>query len=1024
MSFEHCMAAMSKALGRRITMEEGEAFAERLEAERIRQGGGQFPADYLKAASAIAEAESIAKARARMHVMLNKQTWQRLNAFAAAADTAGVPASLAIEAKRVGVNTPFQGGRESVAALHETIRDQSYGAVIADLREPLAPGQAPLLDYFTSREFELELIKAARKDAGADPRAVAIYESLDRQRESQRKRENRAGSGRGRLDGFATKHHWDPRRVEKAGLDEFRRDMLAELDPERTFNPDDGLQTQLASERNMVDRQISDAAADLARLAATLTKGEPYVKPSLKAASRLADETSANRAARASEVAGEVSEGRRAMGGALQRYMDLAARERALGGLSPLEAGSTEAHGKAQAGAKRAGDARMEARVALNREHYRLQKLHERYARATGKSEEAQAKAAASREAVEGALAEMDLIERGLDGLRALEDRMGDLQKTLRGAVVDQAGFLEAAFKNITTNQWRKAEGARFEGVVSMSGPGNVAQRRANAHRVFHFKTAEGELRLLRKYSDHSLAESIMSEFDHNARVIALLEEFGPNPVAMHDRWVESERDKAVKRGDTAEVKRLTAKSIGWQMAEITGQTRSVHSELMAKWAGGIRAVQTMAKLGGALVSSFADVATMASEIRYQGGGLFEGYGSALAGLVKGRRADEQRKILDLLGVGFETLTGQVLSRVTGNDSVPGFLSRKMQQFFRLNLLGWWTDSHKSTAALWTAREFAGEAEKDFGALGREHKRLLGLYGIDQRGWDILRKHGIEKDEAGVAFLTGEGARRAPLDAFWNLATDRDTNVITPERVILQARDRLASQWGALIKDRTDFAIATPGARERALMNMGTERGTWNGEALRFLMQFKSFPLALQMRVLGREMYGHGPGPKLGAVARVGATIAELTVLGFVALEAKEMLKGREPRPVTPETVMAAMVQGGGLGIYGDFLFGEFNRFGRSALATAAGPTFGAVDDLLEIWSRARAGEDAAAQSLRFAVSNTPFLNLFYVKPALDWFVLWPLSEKMNPGWARRNERRVEKDNGNTYWLRPTEAVR
>jgi len=431
-----------------------------------------------------------------------------------------------------------------------------------------------------------------------------------------------------------------------------------------------------------------------------------------------------------------------------------------------------------------------------------------------------------------------------------------------------------------------------------------------------------------------------------------------------------------------------------------------------------------MAKLGGALMSSFGDIVTLASELKYQGRGAFDGYGEALGGLVRGRPDAERQRILDMVNVGNDVLTGSVAARLNGNEQLPGRISKLQQMFFRFNLLGWWTDAHKRTATLATSFDFARAAGNEFDELIPEHRRLLDMYGIDARGWDILRRHGVETHEDGRSFMTGEGARRAPLGEFLALATERDPNIVPSERAMLQARDRLASQWTALIRDRADFAVPTPGARERAMMNMGTERGTVLGEGLRFLMQFKGFPLAMISKVMGRELYGHGEGPSMSGVARLGALIGQLTAMGVLSLEAKEMLKGRDARPISPELLMAAAAQGGGLGLYGDFLFGEFNRFGRSALNTAAGPTFGAVDDLMEIWARVRSGDDAAAQSLRFLAANTPFANLFYVRPALDYFVLWPLSENLNPGWAARMERRTLKDNGNTFWLQPTEAVR
>jgi hypothetical protein len=68
-------------------------------------------------------------------------------------------------------------------------------------------------------------------------------------------------------------------------------------------------------------------------------------------------------------------------------------------------------------------------------------------------------------------------------------------------------------------------------------------------------------------------------------------------------------------------------------------------------------------------------------------------------------------------------------------------------------------------------------------------------------------------------------------------------------------------------------------------------------------------------------------------------------VLGGVALLAKDIAAGRDPRQVTdpdtlldPKFVFAAIQQGGGLGIFSDFVFSDVNRFGGGLAETIIGP--------------------------------------------------------------------------------------
>jgi hypothetical protein len=211
----------------------------------------------------------------------------------------------------------------------------------------------------------------------------------------------------------------------------------------------------------------------------------------------------------------------------------------------------------------------------------------------------------------------------------------------------------------------------------------------------------------------------------------------------------------------------------------------------------------------------------------------------------------------------------------------------------------------------------------------------------------------------------------------------------------------------------------------------GTQAGTAYGELLRFIGQFKSFGVAFTQKVLGREVYGYG-SDTLGQALKDGQSLRGLanvilmtTLFGYGASAAKDLLKGKNPRsPTDAKTWLAAAVQGGGFGIYGDFLLGQTDRFGGGLLGKVAGPVPGLIEDVDQLRAKIMSGDDAGPAALRTAVNNTPFVNLFYTRMALDYLVLYEVQESMNPGYLRRMEKRAKKENGQTFWLSPSEAVR
>ena len=988
-AFYDCMAAVMTVLGRRVSMDEFDALYTRLYEERDRLFAKGYPADWLTAAKTVAQQIEIEKAIAQRQIIRNKLAHADGKTFIAAARQS-VDAGRALEAILVGINTPIEGGRRSIAAEHHGLWLTSAGALLADLRRAGGNGDR-LVRLFSDRGFELEIAKALRGEAAHED-ARAIASAIEKTREDLRRQENDAGGWRGKLDGYVTRQSHDSLRVRRAGYEKWKADILPLLDADKTFGRQEELLAQLRRERGQVLQHRLSTAAELKAVLDNIGVAEDLSKRSERRGRGLDRDVAARRPA---------------LFEALRTYLDLVDK-----------ADTPEIVVRRRA-----------AREELTKQRVELQAQERKASDVRQRQPEL-----AERIADDLALAEQ--AERGLNLLDELDQRIKGYEERIQGPV-DPDAFLKRVYNAIAADTSMTGKSEEFSGLLAHIGPGNIAKRRA-AHRELHFSAAAGEVAYMRQYGAGGVADGVLRDIESAATAIALQRRLGTNPEAMFQLWRTELLQEAKEKGDNALMRAVTRKSLDWELAEVTGKARSVSSPTIAAWASSIRTVQSMAKLGGALLSSFGDIPTAAAELRWQGRGWLSSYADMFQGLVKGRRGGEQRVIADLLGVGFESLTGQVMARLGGENAPPGGLSRASALFFRLNGLSWWTDTHKTTAGLVVSRFYAAMADKGFSDLPAPTQRTLRQYGIDDRDWEVLRTAGVHAAEDGTTFLTPEGVRQIPLGEFTTLGAKIDQNgeggLMGSERAMREARDRLASAYAALVTDRVDYAIPTAGARENAMLHMGTERGDLLGEALRFVMQFKSFPLAMVSRTMGRELYGGGG--KLGGTVRLMALAAQLSVFGYLSMTAKELIAGKNPRdPLSPETVAAAMVQGGGLGIYGDYFFGEFNRFGRSALSTAAGPTLGSVDDIFELWAKARdtgkmakGGDkysaDLAASALRFAASNTPFASLFWARPAINYLALYPLQEHLNPGYLRRMERRIERDNQQTFWLSPTEAPR
>ena len=153
------------------------------------------------------------------------------------------------------------------------------------------------------------------------------------------------------------------------------------------------------------------------------------------------------------------------------------------------------------------------------------------------------------------------------------------------------------------------------------------------------------------------------------------------------------------------------------------------------------------------------------------------------------------------------------------------------------------------------------------------------------------------------------------------------------------------------------------------------------------------------------------------------------TLMGALAMQLKEMSKGRDPRPMEgPEFWGAAFMQGGGLGIFGDFLFSDVNRYDRGLAETIAGPVVGFANDARKLTIgnivQAAKGDDtnAASEFLSFAGRYTPGSSLWYSRLALERMVLDQGKKWADPKASskmKRLESRYKREYGQNYWWRP-----
>ncbi len=587
--------------------------------------------------------------------------------------------------------------------------------------------------------------------------------------------------------------------------------------------------------------------------------------------------------------------------------------------------------------------------------------------------------------------------------------------KTFDG-VDEPDAFLRRIGSELASGVYYKTKGAD-SWLGGFKGPSNRAKK-LSQNRVLHFKSAKDWYEYNKEFGMGGIVDSVIHGLNSAADNSALMEAWGTNPQAAFDADLDMLRERARDRGDMAGADALKGRMIKAQFEQLTGEARIPGNPNWAKFGAVSRALINMSSLGGVVLSSIPDNALKVAVLRHHGIGYFEGYGNAFGDLIKGRSSGEKREIADLLGAGMHGMLGDIASIHSATDTLPGKVAKMQNFFFKINFMSWWADSKSTGAGLMMSHNLARNADKPFSQLDGLLQNTLKRYDIGDAQWNALRQTDMRVD--------GDRAYMMP-DSVDDLSDDIIKTLGKGDSAtsIARAREDLKLNLRMFFSEELQAVNTFGGAGERAIVTWGTQPGTLLGEAVRFIMQFKMFPITYIRKHVARELYRGGVP---GMVHMILAT----TALGYIANSAKQLAAGKEPRPLTTEdgaanwaTIGAAAVQGGGLGIYGDFLMGQYNRFGGGGLETLMGPGIGKTSDILRAFATAREGEplDAAAKLAWSAKSMVPGANLFYTKAGLDYLIFYQLQEIMNPGYLKRMESRIKRDNDQTFYIPPSSTM-
>ncbi|ETW10872.1 hypothetical protein ATO8_19784 [Roseivivax marinus] len=575
------------------------------------------------------------------------------------------------------------------------------------------------------------------------------------------------------------------------------------------------------------------------------------------------------------------------------------------------------------------------------------------------------------------------------------------------GAVPPPGGraeeFLGDVYRTITTEGWSKREPSFQERGLGVSS-------RGSASRVLHFRDGDAWLEYNETFGSEDPFSNIITALDGYSRDTASMRVLGPNPAAGLTYLGQTIQKRAAERPWLATPEESTRAAIratrkAKAMLDLhSGAAQEPVDTMLANFLAGTRAVLVSAQLGSAAISAVTDIGFQAAAARKIGmdpGGVVSRLGRELVG----DPANAARK-----GLIAEQLSnvGASQARYMGEVFTPETAARVSDFVMRASGLTRWTDAGRHAFQLEFMGFLADNAGKAWDDVPEPLRMVLERKGFTAAEWDTVRATPLH-EEGGATFLIPHELRHR---------TDLEEG----------RADDLAVRLMSMIHEQTEYAVPSASLEGQALFLDQTRPGTFPGELMRSGLMYKSFGMSLLYNQTRRLMSHDGTRGKLAYFGKMAALV---TLMGGVSLQMKEVVKGRDPRPMDdPAFLPAAILQGGGLGIFGDFLAAEENRFGGGIAETLAGPVVGAASDLIGLGlstAKAPFGEgNIGREATNFLRYNTPVTGIWYWGTAFQRLLFDNLQRMVDPeaerAWREAARRRV-RDYGNSAWWAPGEAT-
>lgn len=582
--------------------------------------------------------------------------------------------------------------------------------------------------------------------------------------------------------------------------------------------------------------------------------------------------------------------------------------------------------------------------------------------------------------------------------------------------------FLGQAWTTIATDGANKLDGT--------PGFGNgIKANRHNQERQIHLKDGNSTVAALGLYSDKGFLDSLQGHVRQMARDTGLLEQLGPNPdLLMRSKISQYSGEMANADPQAFHKAAHTIDQVTKLYNYLAGNTHEPPvNETLAGTSATIRNYLSGILTASSGFTRLTDNGTLYPTSYMNGLPMLKVFKNQFLHFASGEQREQARRMGLMLQTQMDTM-----NRFSAENLGATWSKQFSSVMLRASLHNVIAEANQNAFSM-TAFDAIGKLTREVdnvSDLKGNDGRFLKAAGIDQKTWDVWKMAELDKGRGSDTLMSADNIYRIPNETLSDAFPGENPTAI---------KEQAATALLASVRSEEANAVMEPGAIEHTQMSGVTGRaGTVTGELTRSLLMFKSYPLA----IFNRQMAGAWQRYEgLGRVGYIGSVIAATTVMGAIANWLKDIVAGRDPRTLDPSSaigkknLLSAIAKGGGLGVYGDFLFDDSNSYGASLGQVALGPVgerVAQLGDLTVGYAKSMFAHPEQADKLNrqeeqrattFIKGNFPGMNAWYAKAVLDHLIFRNINEYIAPGYNQRMQARSHRLYGTSYWWAPNEST-